>query len=125
MSEPRLAQKPDRKSGRIRQSCARAVQNAGQAIDRANDPRVTAILRWSAGICAPIMCAGVLAIIGLLVSLRDQSIRQNQQLTEIIRVNNDQDKANERQDIASDKLREEFVDVRARVRALEARGGLR
>lgn len=114
-----------RRTDRIKVMCLQAMADAEGVIDKANDPRVTAILRWSAGICAPIIVASGLSIIGLLLNLRDSNAKQAQQITDLSRAIVSINTTNVNQDNISNKFREDIADIKARVRYLEARGGFR
>lgn len=91
----------------------------------AADPRVTCILRWSAGICGPLIVLLLTAYANLLVTLRDDTRELRIELRNISTSNQaqgDDIKSLEGLNRAHDlKIAEHNI----RLRALEAKAGLR
>lgn len=91
----------------------------------AADPRVTCLLRWSAGISGPLILAALLASASLLVTLRDDTRELRIELRNISTNNQaqgDDIKSLEGLNRANDlKIAEHNI----RLRALEAKAGLR
>ena len=97
----------------------------GSPLANAADPRVTCLLRWSAGISGPLILAALLASASLLVTLRDDTRELRHELRNIASSNQEQGddiKSLEASNRANDlKIAEHAV----RLRALEAKAGLR
>ncbi len=97
----------------------------GSPLVNAADPRVTCLLRWSAGISGPLILAALLASVSLLVTLRDDTRELRLELRNISTSNQEQGddiKSLEAFNRANDlKIAEHGI----RLRALEAKAGLR
>lgn len=97
----------------------------GSPLANAADPRVTCLLRWSAGICGPLIVLLLTAYANLLVTLRDDTRELRIELRNISTSNQaqgDDIKSLEAFNRANDlKIAEHAV----RLRALEAKSGLR
>lgn len=91
----------------------------------AADPRVTCLLRWSAGISGPLILAALLASASLLVTLRDDTRELRIELRNISTNNQAQGDDIKSLQVFSRANDLKIAEHNIRLRALEAKAGLR
>jgi hypothetical protein len=103
----------------------RFLTDIDHAAEAANDPRVTGLLRWSAGISGPLILASLIGIAGTLINLRDESRQMKYEIRQIATSDNKQEQAIRQilQEQSSEKLK--FVEHKLRLNIIEAKLGLR
>lgn len=98
---------------------------SGPGLPSATDPRVTALLRWSAGLSGPLIICLLAGVGGLLVNLRDESREMKLEIKQIAASNNEQASDIEELTRKQEENRMKTVEHGIRLRAIESHVGLR
>lgn len=98
---------------------------SGPGLPSATDPRVTALLRWSAGLSGPLIICLLAGVGGLLVTLRDESREMKLEIRQIVTSNTEQENEIEELTRRQDEYRMKTAEHGLRLRAIESRVGLR
>lgn len=103
----------------------RCVAQIDPAIETANDPRVTGLLRWSAGISGPLILACLVGVTGTLITLRDESRQMKYEIRQIATSDNKQEQTIKGIILKQDDVALKLVEHRLRLNTIEAKLGLR
>lgn len=101
------------------------MAQAEPAAVAANDPRVTGLLRWSAGISGPLILACLVGIAGTLINLRDESRQMKYEIRQIAVSDNNQQQTIKQLTAEHQALQLTMAEHNIRLRAVEAKAGVR
>lgn len=100
-----------------------AVASTGN--QQVQDPRLTEVLRWSAGVCGPIAVLLLGSMVGVMVSLRDTTRDLKNEVRGIAENDKKQTLQLERNSISEQNQNMEIFRLKDRVTEIQRRMGMR